>query len=60
MMYVSQIIMLYTFNLCSAVCQLYLSKTRRKKRIDDHFIDVSERHNEHVQWENLGEPSTNH
>ena len=31
MMYVSQIIMLYTLNLYSAVCQLYLSKTGRKK-----------------------------
>ena len=27
MMYVSQIIMLYTFNVYSAVCQLYLNKT---------------------------------
>ena len=33
MMYVSQIIMLYTLNLYSAVCQLYLNKTgRREKR----------------------------
>ena len=31
MMYVSQIIMLYTLNLYSAVCQLYLKKTGRKK-----------------------------
>ena len=31
MMYVSQIIMLATFNLHSAVCQLYLNKTGRKK-----------------------------
>ena len=30
MMYVSQIIMLYTLNLYSAVCQWYLSKTGRK------------------------------
>ena len=29
-MYVSQIIMLYTLNLYSAVCQLYLNKTGRK------------------------------
>ena len=29
-MYVSQIIMLYTLNLYSAVYQFYLSKTRRK------------------------------
>ena len=27
MMYVSQIIMLYTFNVYSAVCQLHLNKT---------------------------------
>ena len=31
MMYVNQIIMLYTLNLYSAVCQLHLNKTRRKK-----------------------------
>ena len=31
MMYVSQIIMLYTLNVYSAVCQLYLNKTGRKK-----------------------------
>lgn len=31
MKYVSHIIMLYTFNLHSAVSQLYLNKTRRKK-----------------------------
>ena len=30
MMYVSQIIMLYTLNLYSAVCQFYLNKTGRK------------------------------
>ena len=30
MMYVSQIIMLYTLNLHSVVCQLYLNKPRRK------------------------------
>ena len=32
MMYVSHIIMLYTLNLTCAVCQLYLNKTRRKKK----------------------------
>ena len=32
MMYVSQIIMLYALNLYSAVCQLYLNKTRRKNK----------------------------
>ena len=32
MMYVSQVIMLYTLNLHSAVCQLYLNKTGRKKK----------------------------
>ena len=31
MMYVSHIITLYTLHLHSAVCQLYLSKTGRKK-----------------------------
>lgn len=31
MMCVSQIILLYTLNLDSAVCQLYLTKTGRKK-----------------------------
>ena len=30
MMYVSEITMLYTLNLYSAVCQLYLNKTGRK------------------------------
>ena len=30
MIYVSKIVMLYTLNLCSAVCHLYLNKTRRK------------------------------
>ena len=30
-MYESQIIMLYTLNLYSALCQLYLNKTGRKK-----------------------------
>ena len=31
MMYISQIIMLYTLNLYRAVCQLYLNKKGRKK-----------------------------
>ena len=31
MMYVTQVIILYTLNLYSAVCQLYLSKTEKKK-----------------------------
>ena len=31
MMYVSQITVLYTLNLYSAVCQLYLNKTEREK-----------------------------
>ena len=30
-MYVNLIIMLYTLNLYSAVCQLYLNKTEKKK-----------------------------
>ena len=33
MMYVEQITMLYTLNLSSAVSQLYLNRTRRKKEI---------------------------
>ena len=32
MMYVNHIIMLYTLNLYSAVCQSYLNKTGRKKK----------------------------
>ena len=35
MMYLSQIIMLYTLNLCSVVCQLYRNKTGRKKANDN-------------------------
>ena len=31
MMYLSQIIMLYTLNVYSSVCRLYLNKTWRKK-----------------------------
>ena len=30
-MYVSEVMMLYTLNLYSAVCQLYLNNTERKK-----------------------------
>ena len=30
MVYVSQIIMLHTLNVCSVVCQLYLNKTGKK------------------------------
>ena len=33
MVYVNQIIMLYTLNLCSAVCQLYRNKTGRNKQM---------------------------
>ena len=33
MMYVSQIIMLYTLKLYSVVCNLCLNKTERKKRL---------------------------
>ena len=32
MIYLSQIIVLHTFNLYSAVCQLYLNKTGGKQR----------------------------
>ena len=31
MMYLSKIIMLFTLNLYSAICQLYLNKTGREK-----------------------------
>ena len=34
MMHVSEIIMLYTFNLYSAACQLCLNTARRKESID--------------------------
>ena len=37
-MYVSQIIMLYTLNLYSAVCQLYLNKTGRTKRKEERSL----------------------
>ena len=33
MMYVSQVIMLYTLNIYSAISQLYLNKTGRKKEM---------------------------
>ena len=32
MMYVSQIIMLYTLKMCSARCQLYVNKTGKKRK----------------------------
>ena len=32
MVYISQIIMLYTLNLYGAICQLYFRKTRRRKK----------------------------
>ena len=38
MMYVSQIIMLYTLNLYSAVCQLYLKKTGRKQKQSKNYL----------------------
>ena len=41
MTYVSHIIMLYTLNLYSAVCQLYLCKTGRKKQAGTSLV---------VQW----------
>ena len=41
MMYLSQIIMPYTLNLYSAVCQLYLNKTGRKKR-NTYEVEVLE------------------
>ena len=36
-MYVNQIIMLYTLNLYSAVCQLYINKMERKKEENVEF-----------------------
>ena len=39
-MYVNQIIMLYTLNLYSAVHQLYLNKTLRKKRVHFRSMDA--------------------
>ena len=35
MIYVNQIIMLYTLNLGSPVCQLYSNKTERKRLLSD-------------------------
>ena len=40
MMYVSQIIMLYTLNLYSAVCQLYVSKAGRRKKNSFHKLST--------------------
>ena len=44
MIYVSQIIILYTLNVYSAVCQLYLNKTGRKnefwQRIETIFFKM--------------------
>ena len=44
MMYVSQIIMLYTLNLYSALGQLYLNKTGRKKsnQINYKYLKINE------------------
>ena len=36
MMYVSQIIMLYTLNFYSAICQLYLNKSGTKKKLEQN------------------------
>ena len=42
MLYVTHIIMLYTLNLHSAVCQLYLNKTTKKRKCDEfHFLSAS-------------------
>ena len=42
MMYVTQVVILYTLNLYSAVCQLYLSKTEKNKCIlIEMFISLS-------------------
>ena len=44
MMYVSQIIMLYTLNLCSAVCQLYRNTTGTKNETWSHFFQKVVQH----------------
>lgn len=53
MMYVSEIVMLHTLTLFSAVCELYLSKTGRKKVISskiyrnipiNHFHELPSSH----------------
>ena len=43
MMYVCQIIMLYTLNLFNAVCQLYLNKTGRKKNTFQLTVNLKAR-----------------
>ena len=51
MMYVSQIIMLYTLNLYSAECWLYLNKTRRKKNNDkQNCIYIKRKTNDYSSW----------
>ena len=35
MIYITQVIMLYTLNLYSAVCKLYLDKAGRKKKLKE-------------------------
>ena len=40
-MYVNQIIMLYTLNLYSAVCQLHFNKTLRKKKMEGNVLLTS-------------------
>ena len=47
MMHISQIIMLYTLNLYSAPCQLYLNKPGRKKE------DIEERKGTMTPWTSL-------
>ena len=44
MMHVSHIITLYTLNLYSAICQLYLDKTGRKKKYKFHGTFVHCKH----------------
>ena len=41
MIYISQIIMLYTINLSNAVCKLYLNKTGRKKIFNKIRSDIN-------------------
>ena len=48
MIYLSQIIMLYTLNLYSAVCQIYLNKTGRKKTYI--YIKNTKDNQQTIQW----------
>lgn len=52
--YASQITMLYTSNVYSAICQLYLNKTKRRKKEKSYTgIDNFARQNTHVLQQSL-------